>query len=198
MLGIVTVDRQLDGYPSAIWVTNQSAPTEASHSNAVVLDVDEDPSALAKIRSLTRGNIVVKTAGSDIRDLSIEGGGRVLADIQEMVQETRLFQREIRQLVADYRKRTRTSLVDPDFPTPPDPREFHATSDVPHMRALALANYVVAAWTCWLKIDEERRRRTVQPRTGNSPWIMPEDLNSQEPAVLPRNFAQRVVVQKET
>ncbi len=121
MLGIVTVDRQLDGYPSAIWVTNQSAPTEASHSNAVVLDVDEDPSALAKIRSLTRGNIVVKTAGSDIRDLSIEGGGRVLADIQEMVQETRLFQREIRQLVADYRKRTRTSLVDPDFPTPPGP-----------------------------------------------------------------------------
>lgn len=98
MRGIATVDRLADEDFAAIWITSRSArgSLEATHGNAVTLDLVNDRDAIEKVRS--------------------------------------------------------------------------------H----------------WLRTDEERRRRTVRPRTGESPWIMPEELNQAEVAEFPPAFAARV------
>lgn len=78
----------------------------------------------------------------------------------------------------------------PEFSRPP---AFKADSrDKPEFRALAVANYVAAVWSSWLATDEQRVRRTAEPRTGKRPWIMPEELGSPVLAAFPSEFASLV------
>ena len=64
--------------------------------------------------------------------------------------------------------------------------------DQPEYRALSVANYVAAVWSAWLATDEQRVRRAINPRTGTTPWIMPEALGSPELAEFPPEFGQLV------
>jgi hypothetical protein len=59
-------------------------------------------------------------------------------------------------------------------------------------RALNAANYVRDAWSAWLLTDEQRMRRTINPRTGTTPWIMPDELGSPTLAEFPPEFTQLV------
>jgi hypothetical protein len=69
------------------------------------------------------------------------------------------------------------------------PPEAHES---PEMRALSTADYVAEVWSGWLATEEQRLRRITDPRTGASPWIMPESLCSPEPADFPRGFGRQV------
>jgi hypothetical protein len=47
-------------------------------------------------------------------------------------------------------------------------------------------------WSAWLATEEQRVRRTINPRTGTPPWIMPEALGSPALAEFPPKFGQLV------
>jgi hypothetical protein len=193
MMGIATVDRIMGEAFVAIWLTNRSAALEATHGNAVVIDLVNDPDAIEKVRSLTRLYAVLVTNGTDTDGLPIEGQPLTVSDIDAWVAETEAHQQAIEAAVDDYKRRTRQKgLVPPTFPVSPSWADFTPSENTPGKRALATANYVARVWTNWLKTDEERRRRTVQPKTGKTPWIMPEELNQAEVAEFPSAFAARV------
>jgi hypothetical protein len=94
--------------------------------------------------------------------------------------------------VSDYRQKSRSKLVEPTFPAIPLFADLPAPAEKPGAAALVLASYLARAWTAWLKSDLERQRRTVQPKTGNTPWIMPAELNEPAIVALPPGFASRL------
>lgn len=100
-------------------------------------------------------------------------------------------QESIAAAVADYAARSKNrNLVVPAFSKAPHLKMD--SRDEPAYRALSLANYVAGVWAAWLGADEQRIRRTIDPRTGKSPWIMPEALGSPVLAEFPQEFAQLV------
>ena len=81
-------------------------------------------------------------------------------------------------------------LVEPTFPAEPQlPENWPETCQD---RALEMAGLVGRAWTNWLVSDGERLRRTTQPRTGRTPWIMPGELNQPELLALPPALAEKL------
>ena len=75
----------------------------------------------------------------------------------------------------------------PTFPAEVSPPEVWP--DAPEHRALDLARWLARVWTNWLISDGERLRRTIQPRTGKTPWVMPEELNQAGLLILPSALA---------
>ncbi len=196
MRGFVTIDRQPGSDHIAFWVTSRTEATKATHVNAVVIDMANDPRAQEKVRSLTRSAAVLVTDGSDIEGLPVEGPPLTVADVEFLVTEMKRTQEAITDAIIDYKRRTRSkNLVEPVFPPSPTPDDFRPEADTPQARALATANFLSRAWSRWLQTDEERRRRTAHPRTGKTPWIMPEAMNSPGPEPFPDAFADRLHAQ---
>lgn len=193
MRGIATIDRQPDSDRIAVWVTSRTEPAKAGHVNAVVIDMAGDPEALGKVRSLTRCCVVLVTDGTDVQGLPIEGEPLTVRDVEELVAETERTQAAVIDAIGDYKRRTRSkNLVEPVFPVSPAPSDFRPDEDAAPARAFATANYVSRAWTLWLRTDEERRRRTTHPRTGETPWIMPDSMNTPSLEPFPGEFASRL------
>jgi len=63
---------------------------------------------------------------------------------------------------------------------------------IPALMRRGLAGVVSRIWTNWLISDGERLRRTTQPRTGRTPWIMPGDLNQPELLALPPALTEKL------
>lgn len=188
MLGFAIVDRQPTATATAVWLTTHVGGTTVQHTNAVVLDHD-DVRFGEKLHALTADRIVVLTAGSGADELFEYP---VTADFLEgLIVETAAQQLLIEKAIIDYMSRTKNkNLVIPDFPSPPT---LHAgTQTEPELRALEVANYVAAVWSCWLVAEEQRVRRTSEPRTGKSPWIMPEELSAPEIEPFPKAFSAGV------
>lgn len=187
MLGFAAVDRRSETL--AVWLVSRTAPAEASSTNAVVVDLG-DEHARKKVHWLTRDRVVVATPGSDLDDLPISDGHPTDL-VGEFIDATRSHQRAIVAAIRSYTaSRKGQKLVEPTFPTEPQlPDDWPATCQD---RALELAQLVSRAWTNWLVSDGERLRRTTQPRTGRTPWIMPTDLNQQELLALPPALADRL------
>ncbi len=186
MLGFAIIDRQPAADATAVWVTSRTE-TFVRNTNAVVIAHD-DPDYDTKVRSLTADRCVVLTHGTEPMP---HFANAVQIDVfDELLELTAAHQARIRQAIADYSLRNRAKLVAPQFP--PVPELATASSDEPRIRALTAADYVGAVWTAWLYTEEQRVRRTAAPKTGESPWIMPHDLNNPTVAVLPREFADRV------
>ena len=189
MRGIATIDRRLNSDIIAIWQTSAVEPLRADHVNAVLIDLASDPEAIKKVRSLTRDCGVLLTDGSSIDGLPLVGEPLTIADIEDLVSETESHQEAVLAAIADYKRRTGSfSLKDPVFPMSPKAANHLPSEDVPAQRALATASFLARAWTVWLRSDEERRRRTVRPKTGETPWIMPAELNSPDVATFPAPF----------
>ena len=186
MLGFAAVDRRSETV--AIWLISRTDPTEASSTNAVVVDLT-DEHALRKVHSLTRERVVITTPGSDLAGLPISNG-HPAALLGEFIDATRTHQRAIVEAVRSYAASRRgQKLVEPTFPAEPQlPETWPATCQD---RALELAGLVGRAWTNWLASDGERLRRTTQPRTGRTPWIMPGELNQPELLALPPALAEK-------
>ncbi|RBY97548.1 hypothetical protein DQ237_00945 [Blastococcus sp. TF02-8] len=192
MRGIATIDRQPDTDAIAVWITNRLA-TEVSNTNAVVIDAANDPDAMDKVRSLTHSCVVLVTDGSVLDGLPVKGEPLTRADIELLVASTHEHQQAILDAIAAFKRRGGSKAhKEPTFPVAPDPADFVPAEDTPSQRALTTANHFGHAWRMWLRTDEERRRRTARPGTGQTPWIMPTDLNAPELAEFPEAFAARV------
>lgn len=192
MQGIATIDRQPGSDTIVIWVTKRLEPLRADNTNAVAIDATSDPNAMDKVRSLTRCCAVLVTKGSVLEGLPLEGEPLTVADIDALVAETETHQQAILDAVSAYKRRTRAAnLKDPTFPKSPAVADSTPSEDSPSQRALSTANYAGKAWSAWLKTDEERRRRTARPKTGEAPWMMPDELSSSEVALLPAKLVAR-------
>lgn len=192
MQGIATIDRQPDSDTIVIWLTKRTESLRADHTNAVTIDAASDPSAMEKVRSLTHGCAVLITEGSVLDGLPVEGELLTVADIEALVAATAAHQRLILEAVRAHKRRARSAtLKDPIFPVLPTATDFHTSDGNPSQRTLATANYAAKAWSAWLRTDEERRRRTARPTSGETPWMMPDELNSPEIAPIPETLATR-------
>jgi hypothetical protein len=192
MRGIAVIDRQVGASQIAVWVTSR-AGAQAGNGNAVVIDAESDPDAVEKVRSLTRCCAVLATDGTTLEGLTIEGEPLRVADVGLLLDEVEAQQARIVEAIADYKRRTRSNaLIEPTFPVRPRLEEFTPLEDTASQRAFTTANLVCRAWSTWLKTDEERRRRTKQPKSGKTPWIMPDDMNSATVPDFPKQFAARL------
>ncbi|WP_231249293.1 hypothetical protein [Nocardioides furvisabuli] len=193
MRGITTIDSQPGSDTITLWVTS-AKDTQARHVNAVEVDAAKDlEDAIDAVSSLTRCCGVLVTNGTTLDGLPVAGNPLTESDLTDLVAYTEAHQHAISEAVRDHKRRTRSaSIAMPVFPVSPIPTDFAPVDDTPASRAFATASYLAQAWTAWLKTDEERRRRTIRPRTGETPWIMPESLNSPKVAAFPELFAARV------
>jgi hypothetical protein len=189
VLGFAVIDRQVGHGVTAVWLTTRITSDRVGHTNAVCV-ADDDPDGSTKLRSLIADRAVILTAGSE-HPLPLMTPIQV-DTIGSLVTETTEYQRRIVEAVDAYVAKSRSkNLVRPDFPPAPVVPELRELPDAAQ-RALATANYVARAWSAWLATDEQRRRRTVDPRKGTSPWIMPDDMNSPDVAEFSSAFAEHV------
>ena len=164
--------------------------SRVNHTNAVVIAHDDERHD-AKVRALTADRAVVLINGTT-PPLPFEHALGVEA-FDSLIEETSAHQRLITDAVADYAKRTHNrNLVAPDFPTAV-PTLSADERDEPAYRALSVANYVARVWEAWLAADEQRVRRTINPRTKMPPWIMPKELGDPVLAVFPPEFAKLAI-----
>lgn len=187
MLGFATVDRQPSADVTAVWLTTPLTPTLVRNTNAVVIRHD-DPDHDKKVWALTADRSVVLTENTEPPIPFTYGNPAGV--FNELIEQTAAHQERICAAVEDYSRRNRAKLVVPTFmpvPVLSPPKE-----DKPQYRALAVADFVGRAWAAWLFTEEQRHRRTVAPKTGATPWIMPEELNSPTIAVFPAEFVDRV------
>jgi hypothetical protein len=193
---IITIDRQPGSDIIAIWTTTRTSRLEVSHTNANAIDAASNPDAVRITRSLTRDCAVLITDGSVLDGLPVEGEPLTREDIAAWVTATKEHQQDILAAMDDYKLRTRSNaIVSPAFVDGPDSADFVPTEDTATQRALSTADYLLRAWTLWLQTEEERRRRTARPKTGETPWMMPDQLNDPEVASLPAALAERIHAQ---
>ncbi|RJS45327.1 hypothetical protein [Nocardioides cavernaquae] len=193
MRSIVTIDRQSADESVAIWVTSRGG-SHAVHANAVVIESD-DPMLVEKVRSLTRCAVVLVTAGTTLDGFPVDGMPLSEEHLHGFIAEIEEHRSRISSVVADYKRKSRSrTLTEPEFPaiSPVDGADSHLTASE---RAFALANEVMRLWSAWLETDEERRKRTVQPRTGLTPWVMPIDMNNAKIPDFPDRFLAAMTVQ---
>ena len=188
MLGFAIVDRQPTADATAVWLTCREGD-RVNHTNAVVI-LHNDERHDAKVWNLTADRAVVLTNGTT-PPIPFKYTHSVGA-FDSLLDEAFAYQQRITDAVADYAARTKNrNLVMPDFPST-RPEHKIDDRDEPEYRALSAANYVRDAWSAWLATDEQRVRRTVNPRTGTTPWIMPDELGSPTLADFPPEFGQLV------
>lgn len=187
MLGFAIVDRQSNSAATAVWLTSREG-ARVNHTNAVVIP-HSDERHDAKVRALTLDRAAVLTI--DTVSPAKFACPLTVGDFDGLIDETAVHQQRISQAIAEYKARMRNkTLVLPDFPA--TPRLNAAERDEPALRALSVANYVASVWRAWLATDEQRVRRTTDPRSGARPWIMPEELGQPHLAVFPPKFAARM------
>lgn len=200
MRGIATIERQPGDDALFIWLTKRVRPLYADHTNALRIDLVADPQATKKVHAMTRECAVLVTEGSTLDGLVVEGqpvfatGFTPLSvvDLDALVAAADAHQQVIIDAITAYKKVTRSAgLQYPTFPKRPSAADFPPADESGSQRALSVANYAARAWRYWLNTDEERRRRTVQPRTNMTPWIMPEALNDPDIAPVPESLANR-------
>ncbi|MFJ1457880.1 hypothetical protein [Nocardia sp. N2S4-5] len=143
----------------------------------------------AKVRALTADRAVVLTTGT--APCMEFAHALLIGEFDGLLTETARHQQRITQAVAEYASRTHNrNLVSPNFPAAP---KFAIDKrDEPAYRAWSTANYIADVWSAWILTDEQRVRRTIEPRTGSSPWIMPEELGEPNLAMFPSEFAKRL------
>lgn len=198
VLNVATIDAQPGSNKVAVWLTSRIAKYDAGNTDSVVVDRTEDPAALDKIRWLTRTAVVVATPGSDLSALPIEGDPLDVQAFMDLIAETEAHQARITEAVQGYMTRTRSkTLVLPNFSRGPTLDELGRSTmaGVAHGSALAVANSLCRIWRLWLETDKQRLQRTVQPRSGRTPWIMPDDLNHATVPDFPPMFAAQLVPQ---
>lgn len=187
MLGFAVVDRQPSSDDTAVWLITRVEDARANHTNAVVIS-HTDERYDYKIWALTADRAVVLTDGSSPpaafnTTLAVEVFDRLISESLD-------YQKRIDDAVAAARSPGR-DLVDPDFPRV-IPELIPGDRDEPQFRALAAANYIASVWRFWLLTDEQRVRRTTNPKTGKPPGIMTAELGDPTLAVFPPGFAAMV------
>lgn len=194
MRGLAIIDRLPGSYELSIWLTSRSprAQTEVVNVNATTIDLKRDPDAKEIVRSMTRCRAVLVTDATELKGLPIEGDPVRVSDLVDLLAEVVAWQVQIVAAVRDYSDRVSTTLVEPVFSPPPLFANFVPDEDTSTRRAFVLAECLRTIWKSWLRTEAERIKRTIQPRTGRTPWIMPADMNGQEMPDFPPGFAARL------
>lgn len=188
MMGFAIVDRQPQADATAVWLTTHMDGATVQHTNAVVLDHADDRYD-KKLYALTADRIVVLTDGSDAQELFAQPV--TIGALDEIITAAAVRQRRIEEAISAYAAKTKSkNLVIPMFPSAPELPV--AGGAEPQLRALSTANYVSAVWRVWLLTEEQRVRRTREPKTGDTPWIMPADLNAPDIEPFPAAFTAGV------
>lgn len=172
MLGFATVDHAGSSGTTVVWLTSRIEPNRAEHTNAVTLGANDEDGG-HKFQVLVADRLVVLTQGSVAPEWLPSA---VTADlIDEWVEYIRQRQEQICAAIA---KRS-SNLVQPTFPPIPslDSIEVSAGLSDQVKRTFITATYVARTWTAWLETEQQRLRRTVDPKTGATPWIMPDALS---------------------
>lgn len=194
LLGFAIIDRRPDSGRVAVWLTSRTEAKRAEHTNAVVVDLAEGRRATTQLFDLTRLRAVLATEPSTVCDLGLTEEVILPIDLQRLILETKEQQGRIISAIEEYGRRSRNRyLVKPDFLSEPRYAAAHNCCSV--ARVLELAEYLRASWEAWLVTEHERVRRTVQPRTGDTPWMMPESMNSPTILELPSSFRERLPIQ---
>ncbi len=187
MLGFAVVDSQPGSDGTAVWLTSRVASDRADHTNAVTL-ANGDPDNERKFRSLVADRIVLLTPGSETP--AGMSSAATVETLEIFREEIELLQSRIVEAVNRYSKQTRSkNLVRPTFSPTPSTHDLDLSGRSPAHRALATANLLGRLWTCWLKTEEHRRRRSIDPKKGTSPWIMPDDMSAVDVAELPPSLS---------
>lgn len=192
MQGFAIIDQQPGDRYIAVWATNRTSAQRATHVHAVVIDKDEVEDIHSMLRSLTYDKAVLLTDGS-VRDDLPAGVVPLTEDaIKDLIWETGQHAQRIEDAVWEHRRRHGTVTTMPVFPG--EPQRVHNALDGPwaKSRAFETANYLASAWSNWLATDEQRRRRTVRPQDGQTPWMMPEEMNTSQIVPIPEAMASRV------
>jgi len=194
MLGFAVLDHRPNGDVAAVWLTSRISATRADHTNAVKVDLDAED-ALVKIHALTRDRLVVLTGGSTFDGLPIRSNPLTVDDLNSLTSEIKIRRRQIVEAVDAYAKKTKNrNLVRPAFKDLLLPDSFVAPEEeASTQRAFQLANFVARTWSDWLDADDERRKRSINPRTKKSPWIMPEHLSDSVIEEFPAALQERFV-----
>lgn len=188
VLGFAIVDRQPKADATAVWLTCREG-SRAIHTNAVVIPNDDELYD-RRIWNLTADRVVILTSGTKPRRAFEYALG--IDAFDGFINETAARQQLIEDAVAEYAAHTKNkNLVLPDFSRSRPTLEIDSR-DQPEFRALSVANYIAAVWSAWLATEDQRVRRAINPRTGKTPWIMPEELGSPDVAEFPPEFGQLV------
>lgn len=177
MLGFAVLDCQPKTARAAVWLTSRIGPTSVSHTNAVVVDLAEDASGLQKVHSLTRDRATILTSGSSADGLPLTVRIGSIGDIERWDAACLPHRQRINDAVSTYAKQARSPNLIRPFGTGKLLDHEQASEDSPGARALQTATYLARVWTRWLQTEEERQRRTVNPKTETSPWMMPDGLD---------------------
>lgn len=182
MRGFAVIDAQPDTTNCAVWLTSRTGPAMVEHTNAVALDQTAGDFTSTLDNLLTRRHVLL-TPDSDV--------GTMLAarfdDLTLFSDATAALHAHILTAIAAYKRKMRnTNLAIPDMP--PARPYAPATDDTPTGRALTTANHLRRLWRDWLEMERERLRRTTHPRTGETPWMMPEELNMPNVRALPADI----------
>lgn len=191
MTAIAVVDAQLDSDLIAVWITKRAAGTMVEHTNAVVIQRD-DPEADTKLDALLTERIVLLT---DKSHYTTDRPVLTMAALDRLQDETLALHGDIKVAVRKYAAQTRNkNLTVPDEPAARTPET--PAANTAQTRALAAANHLRRVWRDWLDMEQERQRRTVSPRTKESPWMMPSGLDMTTmrdlPSALTSSFTQPV------
>lgn len=154
MLGFAVVDWQEESGSAAVWLVSPTQGKGAGNTNAVVLDMRDEDEPMRRLRNLTGDRVVVLTDGSQAPGLD-----RPITTGRDLVQRLSAEVRSDRPLAWFTSRRL----------TPPTGELTPPSEQSPAPRALALANDLVKAWSCWLRIEEENVRRTVPGPAGPAP-----------------------------
>ncbi len=184
-LGFAIIDCWSGSPNAAIWHVSRVTQSEADKTNAVLLRKDSDNDFDKKVEALTHSRILLCTEGSDIAELALASEVTNVRFLFNFIKIAEDLQERIIRAVDDYAARTNNkTLIRPDIAVPNIEVDMKSTKSA-IKRALLLADATCKVWTFWLRIERERVRRTVQPGTGITPWIMPPELNQHSVAALP-------------
>ncbi|MCV7051270.1 hypothetical protein H7H82_11800 [Mycobacterium heidelbergense] len=188
MLGFAIVDRQPKANATAVWLTSRvEGSLLVNHTNAVVVQHDDERHD-DTVWALTADRAVVLTQGTTPPISFVHALGIEAFDV--LIDETAARQQLIADAVTAYAQKTRNrNLVIPDF-SKDRPKLTMDVRNEPEFRALSVANYVAQVWRTWIITDEQRVRRTINPKTKKPPWIMPEELGDPVVAEFPPEFAE--------
>src|SRR4051794_3416541 len=106
MPGFAVIDNQLGDAFVALWLVGHTAPQQAGNVNTVTIDRYGDPKASEKLRSLTRSQAVVLSAGSTLESLPVDGEVLTFGDIEDLIRKTEDYQHRITEAVQAYARRT--------------------------------------------------------------------------------------------
>jgi hypothetical protein len=187
VLGFATVDLLSRNNTLTVWLTSVQGATDASHTNAVTFNLDDDTTPRRALGMIC-DRYVVLTDRTPRHHPILVGWGVQPCDLAMLAEQTTAEQAAARASFGEYRTRPgKADLIEPILPPVPAPLDQAALdAGTAQQLTLAVANQVMRTWRAWLITEGERVKR----------WTyMPGGRKGETRALLPAEFEQHNTVQ---